>query len=340
MKCAGGARAEVLAPCSVIDKTNLNEEFNRVLRGDMANEVEYGSESIERLTKAEEGLVAPDDLVICGSLLGLPLHGGGPYIAGVISVLERQASNGIPYQLSRVAGSGLGALYGAGCVLGLKTKDLMRMHFAWYHLRQNKRILEESKLLETAMKALFPRDAHETAKNRLFVTLYSGVVPSARIVSTYFDLEDLIQTVVAAVVGTWAHPVRWRGQQVYGCPWTTPLFTDNARDQLVVCPTSPTDGFNRDSFEREALAGQTDTAKFLRGIVNRETGVFLVQRGASKFWLQHRPKLWLLSRILRRVWRSHYKFLLLVCFVFFRTRQKWMKVLRYIADTLSRRLSM
>jgi len=287
---------------SEVEEIGINtvQEFTRVIWGDLSRTTEYGGDSVRRsLQRAEKNLGQDIDLVITGNLLG----GGGPFIAGVFSIMDQHIALSSAFKVIRTMGSGAGSFFAAAIILGVETEKLLRMHFAFFHLQQNHNIKKLEDLLYAAMSALFPADAYKRATDRLFITLYTKTF-RARVVSTFFSQIDLMDTIVAATVGTFRRPFKWRrGTWVFGAHLFTPVFEDGVRDQLVVQPVLSYRTFCCLSFEDEVKAGQECAVDFLRGEGSR--GLSILRSGERVLpWLYHTR--WLLSQSLRRALRGRF----------------------------------
>jgi len=279
-------------------RSDIVEEFTRVIWGDLSRTTEYGSDSVGRaLRRAEKNLGQDVDLVITGNLLG----GGGPFIAGVFSMMDQHFALSSAYKVIRTMGSGAGTFFAAAIILGVDTEKLLRMHFAFFHLQQNHNITKLEDLLYAAMSSLFPPEAYKRATDRLFIRLYTKPF-RARLVSTYFSQEDLMSTVVAATVGTFRRPFKWRrGSWVFGSGLLTPVFEDGLRDQLIIQPTNSYRTFCCSSFEEEVKAGQESAVDFLRGSCSR--GLSMLRTGEKVLPSFYHTR-WLLSQSLRRTLRG------------------------------------
>jgi len=280
--------------------TDIVREFSRVIWGDLSRTTEYGSGSVRRaLQRAEMNLGQDIDLVITGNILG----GGGPFIAGVFSMMDKHFALSSAFNVIRTMGSGAGTFFAAAIILGVDTEKLLRMHFAFFHLQQNHNITKLEDLLYAAMSALFPPEAYKRATDRLFITLYSKTF-RARVVSTYFSQEDLMETIVAATVGTFRRPFKWRrGSWVFGAGVFTPVFEDGLRDQLVIQPVISFRTFCCSSFEEEVKAGQESAVDFLRGSCSR--GLSILRTGEKVLPSLYHTR-WLLSQSLRRTLRGRF----------------------------------
>jgi len=282
------------------NEIDISKEFTRVIWGDLSRTTEYGGDSVWRsLQRAEKKLGQEIDLVITGNLLG----GGGPFIAGVFSIMDQHIALSSTFKVIRTMGSGAGSFFAAAIILGLETEKLLRMHFAFFHLQQNHGITKLEDLLYAAMTALFPPDAYKRATDRLFIPLYTKTF-RARVVSTFFSQGDLMDTIVAATVGTLKRPFKWRrGTWVFGAHLFTPVFEDGVRDQLVIQPVLSYRTFCCLSFEDEVKAGQECAVDFLRGEGSR--GLSILRSGERTLpWFYHTR--WLLTQSLRRALRGRF----------------------------------
>jgi len=277
----------------------IKKEFVRVVSGDLSKTTEYGGESVERVLKGLSWTLYQDiDVVIAGDLFCGT--GGGPFIAGVISILEKHSRLTSAYKVHRSQGSGVGAFFAAAVILGLEAEKLLRLHFAWVHFKQNDLTSSLEEFLLTAMRVLFPADAHLKVTNRLFITLHTCSL-NTRLVSTYFSLEDLMSTIVAAAVGTIAKPYIWReGKRVFGPRILVPVFKDDVRDQLIIQPPWSVKVLSHISFEREVKAGQDDAMKFLSGGCSRGLSMFRASTNRIPYSLRYyRATFWRYGHFLK-----------------------------------------
>jgi len=301
--------------------TDIVKEFTRVIWGDLSRTTEYGGDSVRRsLKRAEENLGQDIDLVITGNLLG----GGGPFIAGVFSVMDQHIALSSAFKVVRTMGSGAGSFFAAAIIMGVETEKLLRMHFAFFHLQQNHAITKLQDLLYAAMAALFPPDGYKRATDRLFITLYTKNF-RARVVSTFFSQADLMDTIVAATVGTYRRPFKWRrGTMVFGAHLFTPVFEDGERDQLVIQPVLSCRTFCCSSFEDEVKAGQECAVDFLRGEGSR--GLSILRSGERALpWFYHTR--WLVSQSLRRALRGRFVQALILIWLISRVSRKGIREL-------------
>jgi len=287
---------------------NLHAEFGRVLYGDLSERAEYGAGVVERLLNQADEFVSEDvDLVLQGSMFG---DNGGPYMLGVFSVLEKLPT---PLRVHRISGVGIGAFFGAAIICGVSTETLLRMYWAWFHLRSNASVSGEEDRLYTAMTSLLPENCHTLCNDRLSIHVaVLDNIPKCRVVSTFFSPADLMDTIAASCHVPFKSNGRpfftWRRQRAISGAFLTlcpEVFPDGARTQIVVNAhrnyTTLVAGFSPSRFTASVAEAQLDTKAFLRGSSVAQISHVHPGRPKSALWrLLRATRLWAGDLVLSR----------------------------------------